>query len=178
MSLQQNRDFQNLDQKLQSMVINLAQGPKSFDELKILIQNESESVKQHITNEVQQYERNLAHEDYCKRFLESLWYPEMRRRRETINEAHARTFRWVFEPDTSSTAVPRWDNFVQWLESGQGTYWISGKAGAGKSTLMNYVHQDDRTLGSLEVWSGRRRSSLLAFSFGMLVPRWRKAPRV
>ncbi len=140
LSLQQQQDLQNLDQKVQTITESLARGPKSFDELKILVHNESESIKQHITNEVQRHERDLAHDVYHRRYLGSLWYPEIKHREETIKEAHARTFRWIFEPDVSDKAVRRWHSFVEWLASGQGTYWISGKAGSGKSTLMNCIH--------------------------------------
>ena len=47
-----------------------------------------------------------------------------------------------------------WHDFMHWLESGHGTYWISGKAGSGKSTLMNLICQDPRTDAALRVWSG------------------------
>lgn len=33
----------------------------------------------------------------------------------------------------------RWNDFVAWLEEGDGLYWIAGKAGSGKSTLMKYI---------------------------------------
>lgn len=165
LSLQEQQDLQKLDQKVQTMIESLAQGPKSFDELKILVHNESESIKQHITNEVQRHERDFAHDDYHRRYLESLWYPETKRREETIKEAHARIFRWIFEPDVSDKAVRQWHSFVEWLASGQGTYWISGKAGSGKSTLMNYIHQDDETLKSLKLWSGTKEVFTPSFFF-------------
>lgn len=33
---------------------------------------------------------------------------------------------------------------AQWLESGSGVYWVCGKAGSGKSTLMKHIffHRD------------------------------------
>ena len=43
---------------------------------------------------------------------------------------------------------------MHWLESGQGIYWISGKAGSGKSTLMNFICQDLRINAALKIWSG------------------------
>jgi ABC-type molybdenum transport system ATPase subunit/photorepair protein PhrA len=47
------------------------------------------------------------------------------------------------------------DSFVDWLEKGDGIYWINGKGGSGKSTLVNYVTTDSRTTASLNVWTHR-----------------------
>ena len=58
-----------------------------------------------------------------------------------------------------------WHDFMRWLESGHGTYWISGKAGSGKSTLMNLICQDPRTDAALRVWSGTSEVLLLKFFF-------------
>ena len=126
--------------------MELAQGPRSFDELRTLIQVENSSIKQYITNELRQLEENLAHKDYCQRFLNSLWYPEIYSRQERVAEAHRATFQWVYEPDGFRDSAHRWYNIVYWLEKDSGIYWISGKAGSGKSTLMNFIHRDERTL--------------------------------
>ncbi|KAM0078407.1 hypothetical protein ACKRZS_009127 [Fusarium odoratissimum] len=43
-------------------------------------------------------------------------------------------------------------NFKTWLTSDQLIYWISGKPGSGKSTLMKFLLRDPRTLAALEKW--------------------------
>ncbi|KAL9573378.1 hypothetical protein ACKAV7_003063 [Fusarium commune] len=43
-------------------------------------------------------------------------------------------------------------NFKTWLTSDQLIYWISGKPGSGKSTLVKFLLHDPRTLASLEQW--------------------------
>ena len=43
-------------------------------------------------------------------------------------------------------------NFKTWLTSDQLIYWISGKPGSGKSTLMKFLLSDPRTLAALEKW--------------------------
>ncbi|KAK1447539.1 hypothetical protein CMEL01_09378 [Colletotrichum melonis] len=50
--------------------------------------------------------------------------------------------------DGTSYSVPRpWDSFVDWLKDDtQKTYWISGKPGSGKSTLMKYIEKNSRTM--------------------------------
>jgi ABC-type lipoprotein export system ATPase subunit len=66
--------------------------------------------------------------------LESLRFPTMRDRYEDIEDAHAETFKLIFQ-EAGYEDKP-WDNFSRWLRSGDSIYWISGKAGSGKSTLM------------------------------------------
>ena len=145
--------------------MELAQGPRSFDELKTSIQVESSSIKQCITNQIRQHEENLAHKNYRQRFLDSLWYPEIYSRQERVAEAHQATFQWVYEPDDFNEPARRWYNIVHWLEKDSGIYWISGKAGSGKSTLMNFIHQDDRTSTLLGVWAGGKKVLTPGFFF-------------
>ncbi|KAK0705998.1 hypothetical protein B0T26DRAFT_603900, partial [Lasiosphaeria miniovina] len=40
-----------------------------------------------------------------------------------------------------------------WLKHGKGTFWISGKPGSGKSTLMKFVADHDSTVQALTAWS-------------------------
>lgn len=93
----------------------------------------------------------LAVEESYKRLLESLYFPDIHARQEGIEDAHQKTFEWVF--DKPDSEVQLWHNFINWLEEGRGTYWISGKAGSGKSTLMNFICQDPRTGAALRIWS-------------------------
>lgn len=138
------------------MISELSRSPRSFNELKSLIQAENLSVKSQITSELQQHQRHLAHDQYRLRFLENLYFPEIHRRQETVGEAHQKTFEWIYEPVGFDKLAHRWDSIVQWFEQGSGVYWIGGKAGSGKSTLMSYICQDDRTLNLLRAWSGMK----------------------
>ncbi len=122
-------------------------------------------MKEHVTKELQQQQIDLAQKEYRQRFLDSLWFREIHRRQEIIHEAHEKTFQWIYEPDESDKGVRQWSNFAHWLESGQYTYWINGKAGSGKSTLMNYIIQDDRTAASLKVWAGSKEIFTPGFFF-------------
>lgn len=164
-TLQQEKRFLNLDFKVQTIIIELARSPHNFDALKSLIQVQSQSIKGHITNELLQQRGDLAQEHYRQGLLKSLWFPEIYKRQETVSEAHGKTFQWVFEPNGFDKSARRWHNFVQWLEKGDGIYWINGKAGSGKSTLMNYIHQDHRTSDLLRVWSDAKEVVILNFFF-------------
>ena len=164
-ALQQSEEFQGLDLKIQTIITRLAQSPQSFDELRTLIQLENQAIKAHVTSKFQKQQIDMDHDHYRQRFLGSLWYPDIYRRQETVGEAHQRTFQWIYGSHDSDTSAPRWDNFVQWLEKDGDIYWINGKAGSGKSTLMNYVCQDDRTAKLLKIWSGAKKVLAPRFFF-------------
>ncbi|KAG8525713.1 uncharacterized protein KY384_000473 [Bacidia gigantensis] len=88
-----------------------------------------------------------------KLLLESLWFEDIHSREERIVDAHRRTFEWIFE---QAGSVAPWSNFVEWLGSHARVYWINGKAGSGKSTLMRFLCNDTRTREFLKVWSAEK----------------------
>ena len=162
-SFQQSHDFQILNQGIQRLIASLSEGPKNFEELKIVIRRESEDTREYINKAIKQQQNQYDDKEYRTRLLESLWFDEIYSREENIADAHRKTFEWIF--DASDHAMGPWDNFIQWLENGQGTYWINGKAGSGKSTLMSFLCQDDRTMESLRRWSGNVSKSVLMPKF-------------
>lgn len=90
-----------------------------------------------------------APQDEIERIASSLYFPDIHRRYESIVDAHSDTFDWIFEPP--GRQQPLWSSFVDWLKNEQPLYWVSGKPGSGKSTLMKHViehiqqeHQKDR----------------------------------
>jgi NACHT domain len=85
----------------------------------------------------------------CERLLSSLTYDDMNARKSRITESHEKTFHWIFD----DTTVRAWDSFPEWLKSGERVYWISGKAGSGKSTLMKFLIHDIRTKDALSGWA-------------------------
>ena len=75
-----------------------------------------------------------------KFFLESLYFPEMLDRRDSIENRindFGTTCRWIFNEERN-----REHGFLDWLESNSGVYWISGKPGSGKSSIMDYIIQN------------------------------------
>ena len=97
-----------------------------------------------------------------QRILNMLFFRHMDHRHEEVAAAYQKTFDWIFDDETSD--VP-WDNFVDWLKSGYGCYWIDGKAGSGKSTLMKYIFGHEKTRTMLQNWAGRRELALSSFYF-------------
>lgn len=46
----------------------------------------------------------------------------------------------------------KWDSFSNWLSSTDAIYWISGKPGSGKTTVVKYILADERTKKYLNIW--------------------------
>jgi hypothetical protein len=80
---------------------------------------------------------------FAQMILHRLRFKEMLDRHERISKAYQKTFQWIFKSyqEISGTRT----SFVDWLRSDGGVYWITGKPGSGKSTLMKYVFDDPRT---------------------------------
>ena len=51
--------------------------------------------------------------------LRSLLFKELKRRQNIIDEAHFKTLKWLFSKSKT--------NFLTWLESGTGIYWVNGE---------------------------------------------------
>ena len=87
-----------------------------------------------------------------ERILQSLRFDSMNVRVEAVSQAHARTFDWIFQYGRARSPVK--GDFVEWLSSKGGIFWISGKAGSGKSTLMKFLYDHQSTQSYLRVWAG------------------------
>lgn len=74
----------------------------------------------------------------------SLWFPEMHERHDDMRGAYEKTFRWIYNDTTS---------FAWWLTSQDGVFWITGKPGSGKSTLMKFLEDDSETNHMLQKWA-------------------------
>lgn len=74
-----------------------------------------------------------------KKFLRQLKYDRMALRHESVEEAHKETIRWIF--DKRGEQEGDWGNFQEWLDTPQQQlYWITGKPGSGKTTLMKLIY--------------------------------------
>ncbi|KAL2673711.1 hypothetical protein Neosp_012154 [[Neocosmospora] mangrovei] len=96
--------------------------------------------------------------------LSRLWFRKIHDRREDVADAHLDTLQWALHPPKGEAC---WDDLSQWLQQDpeHGIYWISGKAGSGKSTLMKYLHSQERTHRLLREWSGAGSYTLVDFFF-------------
>ena len=101
----------------------------------------------------------------CIHILESLQYKRMTARYEKIVEAHAETFEWIYDEGTLSQHGEPQHHFLQWLESGDGLFWVSGKAGSGKSTLIKFITEHPKTRQALSQWASGQHLITAGFYF-------------
>ncbi|KAG9199650.1 hypothetical protein G6514_008311 [Epicoccum nigrum] len=81
----------------------------------------------------------LSVDTILQRLQSKLYSHRQDDRFEDIAQAHQKTFTWALEKKSSAQSG---GDLLNWLQNQSGTYWISGKAGSGKSTLMKYMVQD------------------------------------
>lgn len=100
------------------------------------------------------------------RVLRSLRFGYMTSRYLNITDAHVQTFKWLFSDNSLPENGPHSKVFfTEWLRSGTGTYWISGKPGSGKSTLMKYIVNHPETTLALKSWSKASNLTIAKFFF-------------
>jgi hypothetical protein len=90
--------------------------------------------------------------------LKSLYFKQIKARQFEVKAAHTNTFEWIFEEDGSL-------NFVQWLQSSDDIFWIGGKAGSGKSTLMKFLCSHPCLRASLHKWAKQQRILIASHFF-------------
>jgi hypothetical protein len=167
MSIQQNARFTSLENESKKIMLALLANNEAllagiesnFRNLNLLSQSEHAKTREilHAYTEASHRRKAELH------ILESLRFNTMTYRYETISEAHKRTFEWIFR-DPDAEGKP-WSSFIKWAESGSGIYWINGKAGSGKSTLMRFIVDDPRTQSHLQQWAPRENLITPAFFF-------------
>ncbi|KAI3581949.1 hypothetical protein IWW34DRAFT_817591 [Fusarium oxysporum f. sp. albedinis] len=96
------------------------------------------------------------------RVVRSLWFRSYDDRRVNIKNPHFKTLQWALDPPSDYL---HWDDLKTWLQSASGLYWVSGKAGCGKSTLMKYLHQHDQISTLIRTWANGFEPIFASFFF-------------
>ncbi|GAB7335865.1 hypothetical protein MBLNU13_g08126t2 [Cladosporium sp. NU13] len=83
-----------------------------------------------------------------KAFLDSLFFPDMFARHRNIAPPSEGTYEWIFDQSTEQNNEKRTKlgQFKNWLSTDEPYFWINGKAGPGKSSLMSFIESDKRSI--------------------------------
>ena len=120
---------------------------------------------------------NMRVTDVHRDFLETLGYPDMLSRQQEISPPATGTYEWVFtgespyrdnpayDKDLLSADVERRKKLLHWFSSEESLFWINGKPGSGKSSLMSFIVNDERTSQSLQIWAAQKSVHVIKFFF-------------
>lgn len=99
-------------------------------------------------------ERQRAREDAI---LSSLSFSDMSARKRTIDKPCDDTFNWIFDEQVTVRHRYYQEEFrnlmSRWLEYEHGMFFIAGKAGSGKSTLVRFLAGHKQTRALLRTWA-------------------------
>ena len=162
-NLRNDQRFSALDESSKRIILCLAESRTS---LATLTTTEAEQTRAHIDTQTQQLKQLSDDDRLYDEITKSLFYSDIFSRQEQVDHDFngiEDSYEWIFDQPPIREArenkqgidvntVPRWDDFAKWLKTGQGLYWVNGKAGSGKSTLMNYVCRHPTKLKLLNDW--------------------------
>ncbi|KAL8871949.1 MAG: hypothetical protein Q9198_007304 [Flavoplaca austrocitrina] len=161
--LRNDESFARLDKSLQHVIACLAESQTS---LAALVVQESDETRLCITTQGDRIENLHRYEQ----IIHSLSYDSIDARQEQVDrqfDGIKNSYDWIFDEPRKDRVddTPLWDDFARWLKSGHGLYWINGKAGSGKSTLMNHICTHTRRLELLREWCTTPQLLTPAFFF-------------
>jgi len=103
---------------------------------------------------------------FYETILSRLYFRHLPDRYDSIPTAHVETFQWLFSEDIPVGSKAHWNSFPTWVqESNSEIYWIAGKPGSGKSTLMKYLYHHHSLSALLEQWTQGKPLTKAGFYF-------------
>ncbi|KAF5856708.1 hypothetical protein ETB97_006991 [Aspergillus alliaceus] len=117
-------------------------------------------------------EQELGHLASEQAVLKSLNFPSRPVRNKNIPLAHKKTFLWTITSPEGMKEDPD-EQLRVWLRGGDGIFWVSGKAGSGKSTLMKFLADHNLTRSLLGEWAEQADLVIAAHYFWSI---FRKCP--
>ncbi|CAH0002185.1 unnamed protein product, partial [Clonostachys byssicola] len=101
--------------------------------------------------------KGLTYDEVQFILIKSFAAPKRNERLEEIDKNVDHTFNWVFDHPSIGLS--------SWLLKGEGMFWISGKPGSGKSTMLKFLWSDDRVARLLNSWEASENKVIANFFF-------------
>ena len=167
-----NRDSQKLQSDMQLILQHITNGKPLSDQIKW-----QEILRQDVIRQIYN-DNDSAHSEYAKNIvlpsetrikmeknlLAALAYTDMEERQEQVAIAFETTFQWALTKLDSQ--ANKWKSLTTWFEGQEQIFWISGKAGSGKSTLIKFLsYGDSKSYPFLKKWAGNKDLITAAFYF-------------
>lgn len=106
--------------------------------------------------------------------LESLTFESRPVRHTQIAAHHEKTFTWALKTNQDPTLGT---SIGDWLRQGDGIFWVSGKPGSGKSTLMKYIADSSITSRFITEWARSSRAAIVSHYFWIAGTSMQKSQR-
>lgn len=132
------------------------------DVLDVPVSRREVEVEQNLHHNVHRHLATGARE----RILQTIVFDRIDDRFDNVATAHWATLHWATQRD-SQTDV-QWSNLAAWMEDQNPhsqMYWITGRPGSGKSTLMRHLVRSDVCWQALNRWASPRPLLLLSCFF-------------
>ncbi|KAL9109176.1 MAG: hypothetical protein Q9227_006101 [Pyrenula ochraceoflavens] len=136
-------------------------GSKTREEIATASEKTTADVTSHLKTDIESLKINDIQMRRKERLIRSLYFPEVHSRCNDIDVIHEGTFEWALEDNFKTP----WDSLLEFLKNEQKLYWIEGKAGSGKSSLMKFILEDPRTLNALRKWKPAKDPLMICFFF-------------
>ncbi|KAL6709776.1 hypothetical protein ACN47E_001205 [Coniothyrium glycines] len=90
-------------------------------------------------------------EYFVQSMFKGLWFEELDERVNSVARPMEGTLEWLIGEKQAQAG-----GLLEWLGNvrGEGVFWVTGKPGAGKTTLMKHILRNPRVFPYLETWSG------------------------
>ncbi|KAL8797113.1 MAG: hypothetical protein Q9195_000580 [Heterodermia aff. obscurata] len=138
------------DSKLRDAAIQaFCEAPRQSSSVKVPTMSACAESMSNLTRQLSSLSLKVGSTASDQMLLRSLHFKAIKSRESQIVPANTKTLTWLLDPCSGS-------NLSNWLESQRGIYWINGKAGSGKSTLMKYLVAHPQTTKLLKTWAGNR----------------------
>lgn len=93
--------------------------------------------------------------------LDQLRFDTINIRQESIQAAHGQTLSWLFGRGGHRNPA----GFEEWLVGDDNIFWVSGKPGSGKSTLMKFLCGYHQTSEKLKIWAQGKEMICASYFF-------------
>ncbi|PKK43481.1 hypothetical protein CI102_13753 [Trichoderma harzianum] len=92
-------------------------------------------------------------------------FNDIKSREKAIPKSFETTYSWIFQKEPPiKDSMPLWSSFPKWLEDNSNkVYWITGKPGSGKSTMMKLIMQNETLWDNLSQSLGALRLILVKY---------------
>lgn len=165
----QQAGFDQLDQTLQIFIRNLADQQRHITDhitnehivTQEVVRSEHLQTRSQLHHQFESLKLNENQSELNARLLASLRFDSIFARQNQVSEPAFDTFNWVFESQSRSS----WPSLTEWLVDGNGPFRIQGKAGSGKSTLMRFILEHEKTKEILQIRAPQNRPKLISHFF-------------